>query len=1183
MTTPALTCPLIGVQLIEASAGTGKTWTLSALVARLIVQRQLEIKQVLAITFTKAAAAELRDRIRQRLVQLQHGLAQPQSNLEPDIFLDYMTGWVHAKRCQSQAIALLDNAIANFDEATITTINGFCQAELIEQALASGMPFETKLLTDIRPLVEELVQDYCRQRWQQAHPVLVSYFINHADFQPSALASFVLTVLQKGQARIIKPEIATHKMLVEQTQLLWQDFAAVWLQQRATIAQLFVEHIHLLDGKSFKLASLEKMYALLDIECQHQLQGILFHKALKEALKRFSRAHLDEKRVSKTVKANQYFPSHPFFVLAEQVWAKLEELEAYVLAVGFSFKANLVGVIKYQLLARLSAEQSQSFDMQIKRLAEALTEPDVGAVLAQQLRQKYPVALVDEFQDTDDFQYQILQHIYIQPEAQQQHCALFLVGDPKQAIYGFRGADVYTYLKAHDAIHKQQRYHLDTNQRSVSPLVNALNNLFNQQTNTFKQDKIHYQEVKTGAREHAPLIDVRESTQANLQPLRLSYWPTEKTNKEQGLAWAITNAVNEVVHLLTGANQKQVFLGERVLQAKDIVFLVRSHNEGEQCRAVLAQAGIKAAVQSKDKVFQTPEADDMARVLAAFAEPHNEAKVRAVLISRLCSATLTQLLVWQEDARQWTQQLMRFQHYHKLWQQKGFMVAWRDFLQQEQAIARISHLPQGERILTNLLHLADLLHEEYRQRSGMRQLSDWFNQQRRQTTDSEAAELRLESDENLVKITTIHQSKGLEYPIVFIPSLWQPPRTDKLTPFYHQQDEAIFNLSQQLDEQAQQQIIAEVLSEDLRLAYVALTRAVQRCYIYWCPLQTSTNDGRLSALGYWLESYLSDMPRLMQVCPDIRVMAQGMADVDYWQAPLHQQPLLAVKTAPKVGRGFRLTSFSSLQQGAKSHYQEAEVLEIKDDEGKEIIIEEPDDDVALARFNFAGKSVLAKNVGNCLHQLFELVDFRQEVSTWDSLIEQQLQNHGIITTWTPDVISWLTDVMQAPLRPDLHLKDLAPWQTLRELDFHLPLHKLQTTAFIRCLRQHGVSVADLPYQEITGFLKGSIDLVFYHQGRYFIADYKSNHLGHRFEDYQPALLHEAMYSHGYYLQAAIYALALHRWLTSRLLNYKPEHHLGGVFYLFIRGMHAQGQEGILPWQPSVALLEDLSALLEETP
>ena len=1180
---PATTCSLLGVQLIEASAGTGKTWTLSALFARLIVQRQLEVKQILAITFTKAAAAELRDRIRKRLVELKFFLEQDLATQAEsvDVFSLYIKDWLEKNQQTEQGIQRLHNAITNFDEATITTINGFCQGELVEQALASGMPFESELLSDTAPLLHEIIQDYCRQQWRQAEPLLVSYFLSKDEFSLANLYQFVAGILHQGQARLIQPVFNVNSTLFEKkAQGFFAQTQHIWHQENNHIREIFNQSRHILNGNKYREASVPKWFTALDEAFANNFMHFMNHKEGQVALEKFSRSYIE----SALKKNSPDFPQHRFFQLADELFELSTKLSEQLKRHALAFKCQLLAHSQKALVERLYAQQAQSFDMQIKGLAHALSHSDTGADLAQSLRQKYPVALVDEFQDTDNYQYQILQHIYLQAAARQQNCALFLVGDPKQAIYRFRGADVYTYLKAYDAVGEQHRHHLDANQRSVAPLIGALNAFFALNKDAFKQDKIRYHPVVAGERSHAVLSDQPEAQPQNYQPLRfIAYAGQDKINKEQAREWAVNSTVAEIVQLLTGASRQEVLLGEQPLQAKDIVILVRAHFEAEACRFALAKVGIKAAMQSRSKVFATEEADDMARVLAAFAEPHNEGKVRAVLASRLCGATLSDLLAWQKNTKIWTQHLIRFQNYHKTWQQKGFIVAWREFLQQEGAAARIAHLPHGERILTNFLHLADLLHEEYRQRLGMRQLCEWFVQQRITPQESENAELRLESDENLIKIITIHQSKGLEFPVVFVPMLWSPPDFERGTPFYHQDEEAIFNLSDTIDDTIKLAVHNEVLSEELRLGYVALTRASQRCYVHWCPLETKESNVKQSALGHWLSDGMSSLHHLQQQNPQhIGLLIKELQPILPLFTPITTQPQLSVLTPPKVAWGYRLTSFSSLQQGAKALQTQEEVLEIKDDEGKEIVLEYEEQQVESARFNFAGKKTLASHAGNCLHKIFEHADFVKPVSEWHDNIHKQLKAHGIMTTWTDEVIQWLSEVMQARLLPDLRLSQLSHQHILRELDFHLPLSHFQTTQFRQCLQKHGIAVSELPYQSITGFLKGSIDLVFQHQGQYFIADYKSNYLGHQLDNYQTSHLSDSMQSHGYNLQAAIYALALHRWLASRLHDYQPQKHLGGVFYLYLRGMNPHGSEGIYHWQPSLSLLNEMSALLGDS-
>ncbi len=1181
---PAVDSPLVGVQLIEASAGTGKTWTLSALFARLIVEKGLSVDQVLAITFTKAAAAELRDRIRGRLLELSVFLDDSTSveeRAKADVFCHYIARTFVSHAAKELAKSRLDYALADFDQATITTINGFCQGVLVEQALASGMPLEAELLTDTTPLIHEIIQDYCRQHWRQAEPLQVSYFLQSPDFALDSLYGFVSAILHQGQATIEKPDFYISAGLAPKTQKLFKQAQILWQQQQQVIRELFLHHRYILNGNSFRESSIENWFNTLDWVFAGSVLNVINNADVSKVFANLSRSHLDEKRVKKSIDANLYFPQHPFFDVAEELVQCAEACKEQLQRQGLAFKFHLLEHTRITLVQRLYAQQAQSFDMQIKGLANALTQPETGLELAKNLRDRFPAALVDEFQDTDNYQYQILQQVYLQADASAKKCALFLVGDPKQAIYRFRGADVYTYLKAYNDVQEQDRHQLAANQRSVSPLISALNQFFTLcGGDAFKQEKIKYHQVSAGERPHQPLIDRRESEQANIQALRLLYWPVDKTTKEYGRQWAVQTVVNEIVSLLTGAAHGQVLLGERAIEGRDMVILVRSHFEAEACRDALAKVGIKAAMQSRHKVFSTDEADDMGRILAAFADPHNEGKVRAALASRLCGATVQDLLNWQADAKVWTSHLIHFQDYQQRWKQRGFMSAWRYFLHQEGVITRLASLPQGERVMTNFLHLADLLHEEYRQRPGMRQLSEWFSQQRLAPQDSANAELRLESDENLIKVMTIHQSKGLEFPIVFVPMLWSPPDPKRGTPFYHQDEQGIFDLRPNLPADIEQLVINEVLSEDLRLGYVALTRAAQRCYVLWCPLDSKSNVSQ-SALGHWLPEGVMSLKKLAASAPNnIGLFAIEHDNLQLFQQYNDDKPTLSVLTPPRLPWGYRLTSFSSLHHGAKALQSHDEVLDIKDDEGKVMILDN-ENDVVSARFNFAGKKVLATNVGNCLHQMFEYADFTKPVSEWHDNIEKQLNAYGILVSWRDDVVTWLSEVMQAHLSPTLTLQQLSFEHTLRELDFHLPLAKFQPVQLIHCLRQHGLEVPELPHQTITGFMKGSIDLVFQHNGQYFIADYKSNHLGHQLSDYQQSQLAEAMAHSGYTLQAALYALALHKWLASRLQHYDFEQHFGGIYYLFLRGMNANGREGIHFWRPTVSLLTELNALLGE--
>jgi exodeoxyribonuclease V beta subunit len=308
---PAISCSLLGVQLIEASAGTGKTWTLSALFARLIVQRQLDVKQILAITFTKAAAAELRDRIRKRLVELKFFLEQDPATQgqSDDKFLIYIQDWLAKKQQTEQGIQRLYNAITNFDEATITTINGFCQGELVEQALASGMPFESELLSDTAPLLHEIIQDYCRQQWRQAEPLLVSYFLSKDEFSLANLYQFVAGILHQGQARLIQPVFNANSVLFEKVQHFFAHAQHIWHQENNHVHEIFNQSRHTLNGNKYREASVPKWFVVLDEAFANNFMHFMNHKEGQAALEKFSRSYIE----SALKKNCPDFPQHRFF------------------------------------------------------------------------------------------------------------------------------------------------------------------------------------------------------------------------------------------------------------------------------------------------------------------------------------------------------------------------------------------------------------------------------------------------------------------------------------------------------------------------------------------------------------------------------------------------------------------------------------------------------------------------------------------------------------------------------------------------------------------------------------------------------------------------------------------------------------------------------------------------------
>jgi exodeoxyribonuclease V beta subunit len=512
----------------------------------------------------------------------------------------------------------------------------------------------------------------------------------------------------------------------------------------------------------------------------------------------------------------------------------------------------------------------------------------------------------------------------------------------------------------------------------------------------------------------------------------------------------------------------------------------------------------------------------------------------------------------------------------------------------------------GERRLTNLLHLSELLHRrECEGALGMEGLMNWFGERCRDAGSDEEAELRLESDEKLVKVVTIHASKGLEYPIVFCPFLWDGPERKVLNPplAFHdpaQDFQAVLDFGSEQLAAADGLVREEALAEDLRLAYVALTRARHRCYVIW----GKCNGAAATGLGWLLHGHRNaeepaPLARLALTFKDcdaaaltadldaLAAAAPAAVEIEPLPTPaqmhLHRHeadpPALAARRfAGELRQGWRMSSFTAL---AGQHA--GSIIEQPDYDPEHVPpVAEPEASGIFA-FPRGGRP------GSCLHAIFENWDFQsRDGPGLTALVERSLARFGLSPDWTETVVHLVQQVLATPLGPHgMRLGSLSRAQRLDELEFYYPLAQLQAPSLRRVLAGHGFAagafnerIGRLEFAPVGGFMKGFIDLVFEQDGRFYLADYKSNWLGARPQDYAQPRLAAAMAARDYYLQYLIYAIALHRYLRLRLPGYDYERHFGGVYYLFLRGMDpARPELGVYFDRPNAELIARLDRYL----
>ncbi|WP_368753654.1 exodeoxyribonuclease V subunit beta [Klebsiella pneumoniae] len=1158
-----LRLPLIGERLIEASAGTGKTFTIAALYLRLLLglggeaayPRAISVEELLVVTFTEAATEELRGRIRSNIHELRIACLRGESD---NPLYSALLAEIADKDDAAKTLLLAERQM---DEAAVFTIHGFCQRMLSLNAFESGMLFEQQLIEDESRLRYQACADFWRRH---CYPLTrdIAAVIHDVWKGPRDLLKSLDRWLQ-GEAPQLKSPPAPNETLAERHQQIIARIDSLKQQWREQVGEIegVLENSGL-DRRKFNRGNQGKWMEKVNAWAQEETLSY----QLPDALEKFAQSFLLER-----TKAGGEPPVHPLFSAVESLLASSLTLTDLVLA-------RAMVEIRDAVAREKRRRGELGFDDMLSRLDEAL-RGDSGETLASAIRQRFPVAMIDEFQDTDPQQYRIFRRIWRrQPET-----ALLLIGDPKQAIYAFRGADIFTYMKARGDV--AAHYTLDTNWRSSPGMVGSVNRLFSLSDNPFMFHEIPFLPVKAAAKNKGLRFTVDA---ADVPAMNVWLMPGDTVRSGDYQTFMAQLCATQIRDWLSAGQRGRALLwrGEtsRPVQASDITVLVRNRLEAAQVREALQTLGIPSVyLSNRDSVFETLEAQELLWLLQAVLAPERENTLRSALATSMFGLTALDIENLNQDEQAWDALVEEFSEYRQIWRQRGVMPMLRALMTARHIAENLLATRGGERRLTDILHISELLQEAASQLESEHALVRWLAQHIAEP-DSNAAsqQMRLESDKHLVQIVTIHKSKGLEYPLVWLPFIARFRKQDQA--FYHDRETfaAVLDLGQ--DEASLELAEAERLAEDLRLLYVALTRAVWHCSLGVAPLssrKSGNSDFHLSALGRLLQAgeamdAAGLAARLADFCHgDIALQRPGELDLTPWQAPAATIPRLSARELQRrIADDWRVTSYSGLQQHGFSGGQDLLPRLDVDAAGVGEVVEEPQ----LTPHQFPRGAA----PGTFLHSLFEELDFTQPVP--EGWMAEKLQLSGFDAQWAPVLTDWLGGVLKTRLPgPDIALNQLAARDKQVEMAFYLPIAQLLTAERLDALiRQYDPLSADTPpldFRQVHGMLKGFIDLVFRHEGRYYLLDYKSNWLGEDREAYTRPAMEQAMRAHRYDLQYQLYSLALHRYLRHRLADYDYDRHFGGVIYLFLRGMDGQeGGQGIFTTRPVRPLIDGLDQL-----
>jgi exodeoxyribonuclease V beta subunit len=1197
-----------GVTRLEASAGTGKTFALAGLFLRLLLEAKVSARDILVVTFTEAATAELRERIRGRLSE---ALAVLEGATSEDPLLVELA--VRVRPHMQTAILSLRNALEVFDLVSVSTIHSFCERTLQDSAFESGILFDMELVSDQAELIREAAADYCRKQLHGCDELLASASM-YAKLTPDVLSSLLKQYLTYPELRLVTGEAPRPiERIAQELRTTFLQCVDAWKaipKGREGLVNFFI------GGEKWTIGDHAKSHLIH--EYAGHLETCLDVTSLSpnvwEAIWFFSSSAVRAETGKK-----KKLPERPPALLEH-----CEALYGLILEYTTAHRAAFLRSSGQMLAQRKQEAKQQSFDDLISRLAGALDGAS-GPALAQSVRRKYRAALIDECQDTDPLQWRIFENVF----AHSPDHWLYLIGDPKQAIYGFRGADVNTYLQA--AATAKHKYTLGTNWRSESALVHAVNALFSSagRTTAFLEKNISFDAASPGPQaDQNPLLFPPN----DLRPAPFHVWCWESSKGAVTLGKAKKQLPFSVAAEISRLLNLKVLLGERrIIQPRDIAILVESHKQAGWMQSALHDLGIASVEQAMESVFESNEARELQWIMAAVLAPGREASVKSALTTDALGLTGSKLQALVSDESRWQSRLQGFARYRQIWEEDGFFSMFTQLLRQEQVLENLLRYLDAERRITNLLHVAELLEAACKaEHLGPSRLVQWLEERRiSDEAAPDAFQLRLESDEDAVQIVTIHRAKGLQYPVVFCPFvskdaklrqinvnrqkvldvvLYHDGRTEKLT----------WDLSPEPEETHIQLAAREQLAEKVRLLYVALTRACNRCYLVsarytrnkstalaWLMHRPSgTPDDPVAALNHEIVApgaWKSRWNKIAAAAAEPNGGAPGMAVEDLPLDPgkrwipseTNSTKLAARCCARRIDLSWFLSSFTQLA-GQVTLRQSA------DAEGGVL----DHDETALASSSAVGDEEVTSapegifalpasaRTGDCLHKILERFDFAAaDAEATQALVRQQLEASNLWNApYAAAVVEMLERLRHVPLEPgnpNLTLAGVPVGRRLTELEFQFPTTGLDAKHLLELIRNSksavrasGRPAGGLPLSRIEAFLKGFIDLVFVFEGRYHIIDWKSNLLGNRTEDYTQEAMRLEIMENCYDLQYHLYIVALDKFLRQRLAGYSYDTHFGGVHYVFLRGLDpARPDLGIFHDRPSADALTRLTSEL----
>lgn len=1116
----AKTVALKESNLIEASAGTGKTYSIAILVLRLILENEIPVKEILMVTFTKAAVAELEERIRLFVRAAQKYSMQEG---EADETISAVVNAAILKKGNKEIQRLLKTAVLFLDEVSVLTIHSFCQQTLTEFAFETNQLFGAKTMQDAEAVLIEEVDRFWRQYITTIPAELLQFLVN-AGLTRESIKNVVKEHLN-GKSYLHYEKEKNYNYCEEDYSKLSQQLRELGLrleQLNVVVNDYLVNNKEALTQKLRQNGKAKQFkYNLLD-------NPVHLHKHIVEnRTKGYIAAVFEE--------ALQH---------CDDCLAVEQEVEDVTKIVINNINCQAINAVEKGIEDYKQRNNMLSFDDMIVNLHKAL-HGGAKQKLVGSLHEKYKAVFIDEFQDTDKLQYEIFDAAF------NEHAVLFYIGDPKQSIYGWRKADIFTYFKAQE--HVKNRYQMNENYRSSRRLIEAMNKFFLPQESfdTFAfgnaRQAIRYIPV------NAPALSKKGELLVDRQPdVPIAIF--QHPNKEE----IVDGVVANIIHLLNNDSfQLPAREGTRKVTPADIGILVRSKLEGESIKDALASFGIPAVQINDNKVLCSDEALYMLYLLTAIAQPTPDA-INKALLSPFTGYTTKEILLLNAE-----QTIELFRKYKDTWDRSGIYAALSQFAVDfnVRQILLQGNSKYGERIITNFFQLMEVVHKVQNQKQFTApELISWLKRGiEGMEIEGDEYEQRVESDEEAIKIVTIHSSKGLEYKIVFAPFLdFITDNKRDIASFRHPDGQYLSGNKKEFTVEQTGWLADQLEQENRRLLYVAITRAVYKCYI-------SKNTYR-----NFSQSTVSEF---ISAC---------------MQNP---SPLIAICTPPSIPDGYRYTYNEQRTTARQRHEVDFSLLQqnwirmsyTKLAADHETIVKPKTGASAEPYDQFIfNQLVRGATTGNLLHYIFENISFSDR-RRHEYYIKEAIKRYA------PRQQELYMQHLQMLLQHVLHanitvggvsfqLNEIEDQRRLQELEFDFTVPAFKASD-LEQLSDETMKII-VNKGEAEGIMNGKIDLFFAHNGKYYILDWKSNYLGDRLEHYSKEALADAMNESNYHLQYLLYTVAVKKYIKSREPNFNYNEHFGGVIYLFVRGVRMNGESGIFTNRPTANQLKTLEHILE---